>query len=378
MSKPDLEVDVDCMRRALRLARLGIGFVEPNPTVGCVIAKRNRIIGEGYHRRFGGMHAEVEALSHCSEPAAGATVYVSLEPCNFAGKTPACTEALIKARVRRVVAAMLDPNPRVSGKGLAALRDASIEVTHGLLEPQARRINAPFVKFITQRRPWVILKWAQSLDGKIATHTGDSKWISDEQMLRHAHLTRGRVDAILVGASTVQRDDPMLTARRAPAIRVATRVVLDSTLRIPLESALVRTAREVPTIIYCAPEAPDAARHALAEAGCRVHPIPRRQKRFDLGAVLDELGRAGSTNLLIEGGAETHAEFLRQNLADELHIYVAPRIIGGSAAPSPIGGDGAEKLADAIQLTAPLRPRRLGGGLFIQSILRTSELPRGT
>ncbi len=353
------------LRRALQLAARGQGRVEPNPMVGCVIVKRGRVIGEGYHRRYGGPHAEIEALRRCCESPRGATVYVTLEPCCHYGKTPPCTDALIAAQVAQVVTPLTDPNPPVAGQGLAALRKAGLRVAVGLLAEQAADLNAPFFKLVRERRPWVILKWAQSLDGKIATRTGDSKWISDEACRAHAHRVRGRIDAILVGIGTVLSDDPLLTCRVGRPRRVATRVVLDAGLRTPLRSQLVRSARQVPTWIYHAREAPVRRARALARAGCVLHAVSRVGGRLSLAAILGDLGRQQMTNVLVEGGGRLLGSFFDQGLADEFHVYIAPTLIGGAAAPGPLQGEGVRNVAAALSLS-PVPPlKRLGNGHFV-------------
>ncbi len=353
------------MRRALRLAARGLGRVEPNPMVGCILVRGGRILAEGYHRRFGGPHAEVEALRRCPDPR-GCTAYVTLEPCCFHGKTPPCTEALIAAGVRRVVAAMPDPHPRVRGRGLRRLREAGIATTVGLLEDEARRLNAAYLKLLRHRRPWVILKWAQSLDGRIATRSGDSKWITDEACRRHAHRTRAIVDAILIGVGTVRTDDPQLTCRLARPRRVATRIVLDSHLRTPIRARLVRSSRQIPTWIVCSTQAPDARAATLERAGCRIVRLPRRRRGLDLERLLDLLGRESMTRLLVEGGGRVLGSFFDADLYDELHVYVAPRLIGGREAPGPLEGCGVRRVADAAGLPEP-RVRRLGSGWVIMS-----------
>ncbi len=364
--------DEKFMRLALRLAARGRGRVEPNPMVGCVVVRNRRIIGRGYHRRFGGPHAEVEALRSCDGGAAGATVYVTLEPCCFFGKTPACTDALRAAKVGRVVAAMQDPNPRVNGRGLAILRKAGIRTALGTLGDEAAALNAPFIKLVRQRRPWVILKWAQSLDGKIATAGGESKWITDEVMRAHAHRIRGRVDAIIVGRHTVQTDDPLLTCRAGRPGRIAVRVVLDSKLRISPDSQLVRTAREVPTWIFCAVGAPLVRAKRLGSAGCVVHRVPSDAAGaggVSLPAVLDVLGAAEMTNVLVEGGGAVLGRFFDQHLADEVCLYVAPRLIGGRTAPGALNAKGVSTMKGAVALVPADGFKRLGSGWVFQGRL---------
>lgn len=360
------DADKKHLHRALKLAARAQGRVEPNPMVGCVIVKRGRVIGDGYHRRFGGSHAEIDALRRCETSPRGATVYVTLEPCCHEGKTPPCTAALIEAGVKRVVAPLKDPNPAMSGKGFARLRRARIRVDVGLLREEARELNAPFFKFTETARPWVILKWAQSLDGKIATHAADSKWISDEVCRGHAHRVRGRLDAIVLGIGTVFSDNPLLTCRAGRPRRVATRVILDSNLQTPPRSWLVRTARDVPTWIFCGATAPASRARRLESAGCVLHPVPRQRRGLRLSRVLDILGRHGMTNVLVEGGGRVLGSFFDQGLADEYHIYIAPLLIGGVAAPGPLGARGVRRVAGAMRVPETVRPERLGDGYFLR------------
>lgn len=352
------------MWRALQLAARGQGAVEPNPMVGCVLVRNGRIIGEGWHRRFGGPHAEVDALRHCTGAPRGATAYVSLEPCNHHGKTPPCVEALLDAGIGRVVAPLVDPNPQVAGRGFAALRGAGVRVDVGLLHAEAAALNAPFIKRLSTGRPWVIVKWAQSLDGKIASRTGDSKWITDEACRNHAHRTRGRVDAIMVGVQTVRRDDPQLTCRVGRVRRVATRVVLDTHLRTPTDARVVRTARHTPTWIFCGRNAPAARVRRFEKAGCRVSPVVTRGGRVSLDAVLDALGGASMTNVLVEGGGRLLGVLFDARLADEAHVYVAPLLLGGTEALGALHGVGVARVADALKLR-DARIRGVGNGWFI-------------
>lgn len=368
MSAFDAE-DERFMRRALALAGRGAGRVEPNPMVGCVIVRRGRVIGEGYHRQFGGPHAEIVALRRCTTSPAGATVYATLEPCCHIGKTGPCTRALLDAGVGRVVAACSDPNPQVHGRGFRVLRSAGVRVDVGLLRDVAHELNAPFFKLVHTRRPWVILKWAQSLDGKIATHTGDAKWISDDACRAHAHRIRGGLDAIVVGIGTVLQDDPLLTCRVGRVRRVATRVVLDSTLRTPLNSQLVKTARETATWIFCRPRVAASRARRLEQAGCVVRRVKRSRTGLDLAGILDHLGGCAMTNVLVEGGGGVLGSFLDAGLADELHVYVAPRLIGGVQAPGPLAGVGAATVDESWTLPH-LRPQRIGNGLLLRARLR--------
>jgi diaminohydroxyphosphoribosylaminopyrimidine deaminase/5-amino-6-(5-phosphoribosylamino)uracil reductase len=331
--------DADWMRQALSLAERGRGYVEPNPLTGAVIVRDGRPVGEGWHQRFGQAHAEVNALAVAGEAARGATLYVTLEPCCHFGKTPPCTDAVIRAGVSRIVAAMSDPFPQVAGKGAELLRQAGVAVEMGVCEADARRLNAPYLKLLAKGRPYVHAKWAMTLDGKIATRSGDSKWISNEASRRRVHELRGRMDAIIVGVGTVLADDPQLTAR-PPGPRVPRRVVLDHLGRTPLTSRLVQTAREIPTWIVTADEpAPQ-----LAAAGCQVLRLP------DLTALLDEMGRRRMTNILVEGGAKVLGSVRDAGEIDEVHVFIAPRLVGGREARTPMAGRGVEKIADALPL----------------------------
>jgi diaminohydroxyphosphoribosylaminopyrimidine deaminase/5-amino-6-(5-phosphoribosylamino)uracil reductase len=346
------ELDHWHLQRALELAVQGQGHVEPNPMVGCVIARGAEIIGEGWHRKFGGPHAEIEALRMAGSRAAGATMYVSLEPCCHVGKTPPCTEAIIAAGIKRVVAALRDPFPLVAGGGFAQLQAAGIEVSMGELESEARRLNAPYLKHIERGRPWVIAKWAMSLDGKIATRTGESQWISNEHSRAIVHRLRGRVDAIIVGRETVLRDDPRLTARPAGP-RTALRIVLDTNALLSMETKIVRTAKESPVLVIVSEKSPADRRKLLVEAGCEVFVCSGETHALRLREMLDELGRRHLTNVLVEGGGRVLGSLLDLREIDEAHVFIAPKLIGGLGAPSPIAGDGLAILGEAMKLDSP-------------------------
>ncbi len=330
------------MQRALLLAARGQGRVEPNPMVGCVIVGDGKVIGEGYHHRYGGPHAETEALRAVGRAGPrGATAYVTLEPCCHFGKTPPCTDALIAAGIRRVVAAMHDPFRKVRGRGVRKLERAGIEVRLGLCAAQAMRLNAPYLKLQKTGRPWVILKWAQSLDGKIATRTGDSKWISGEESRRWTHRLRGRVDAIVVGVGTVIADDPELTCRHMRPKRIASRLVLDPHLRTPLAARVVQTAKKVPTVIVTDRRGVSSSRaRALEKSGVELLGVRRTRGGFDLGNLLQRLGVRGMSNVLVEGGGRTLGMFFDAELADETVIFVARKLIGGRNATSALSGEG--------------------------------------
>jgi diaminohydroxyphosphoribosylaminopyrimidine deaminase/5-amino-6-(5-phosphoribosylamino)uracil reductase len=337
------------MRRALELAEHGRGAVEPNPLVGAVVVREGRCVGEGWHRRYGEAHAEVNALAAAGEHSRGATLYVTLEPCCHHGKTPPCTDAVRHAGVRRVVAAMSDPFPQVAGKGAELLRAAGVAVELGLCEAEARRLNAPYLKLLATGTPYVHAKWAMTLDGKIATRSGDSKWVSGEAARRLVHEQRGRMDAVVVGIETALADDPLLTAR-PPGPRAPTRVVLDSRLRLPLTSRLVRTAREAPTLVAAAEKADPERAVALEACGVEVLHLPSPGGRPEVTALLYELGRRRFTNVIVEGGGGVLGAFLDARAIDEFHVFVAPKLVGGAAALSPVAGQGVATMAEALRL----------------------------
>ncbi|MEX0676191.1 MAG: bifunctional diaminohydroxyphosphoribosylaminopyrimidine deaminase/5-amino-6-(5-phosphoribosylamino)uracil reductase RibD [Pirellulales bacterium] len=348
----DYEADAWHMARALELAARGEGLVEPNPMVGCTVVRDGESVGEGFHRRFGGPHAEIEALESAGSRARGATAFVTLEPCCHQGKTPPCTQALIQAGVSRVVVAQRDPFPQVAGRGIAELEAARIAVEVGLREAEAGEINAPYRKLITTGRPWMIAKWAMTLDGKLATHARDSRWISCDESRAVVHRIRGRVDAIMIGRGTAEADDPLLTAR-PPGVRTATRIVLDSQASLSVDSQLVRTARDVPLVVAVADDSPAKNRQRLSAAGCEVLVCPGANRGERLAWLLDELGRRQMTNVLVEGGSRLFGELFDAGQIDEIHAFIAPKIAGGENAPSPIGGAGVDLVAKAGELASP-------------------------
>jgi diaminohydroxyphosphoribosylaminopyrimidine deaminase/5-amino-6-(5-phosphoribosylamino)uracil reductase len=358
------------MQRALELAARGQGAVEPNPMVGCVIVRGDTVVGEGWHQQFGGPHAEIDALRQAGESAAGAEMFVTLEPCCHFGKTPPCTSAVIAAGLRRVVVAMADPFPQVAGKGAEQLRQAGIEVEIGLLEQPARELNAPYLTLLEKGRPWVIAKWAMSLDGKLAARTGDSRWISNVASRRVVHQLRGRVDAILVGRRTVELDDPLLTARPAGS-RVPLRIVLDATASMVIDSQMIRTIADASVLIVVGENAHLANRRKLESTGCEVVAVPGATWRERLPELLCELGRRRLTNLLVEGGAITLGGFYDLDAIDEYHVFIAPKIIGGQSAPAPLAGIGVERMDLARHLEAPI-VELLDGDIYIHGRVRRS------
>jgi diaminohydroxyphosphoribosylaminopyrimidine deaminase/5-amino-6-(5-phosphoribosylamino)uracil reductase len=346
------EFDASRMARALELAALGEGYVEPNPMVGCVIVRDGEVVGEGHHRRYGGPHAEVEALQTAGARAQRATAYVTLEPCAHQGKTPPCVEALVRAQVARVVIAQPDPFPQVAGHGIAALERAGIAVEVGLLAAEAARLNAPYLKLLSSGRPWVIAKWAMTLDGKLATTTGDSRWISSAAARTIVHRIRGRVDAVLVGRGTATTDDPLLTARPAGP-RLATRIVLDKHALLSPASKLAVSARQAPVLIACGTHPIARNVDELVASGCEIVECPGKNRAERLAWLLDELGRRRMTNVLVEGGSQVLGSFFDAGQIDEVHVFIAPKLIGGATASGPIGGDGVKRMAQALNLAAP-------------------------
>jgi diaminohydroxyphosphoribosylaminopyrimidine deaminase / 5-amino-6-(5-phosphoribosylamino)uracil reductase len=337
----DRAFDETAMRRALALASKGRGFVEPNPQVGAVVARDGRIFGEGWHERYGGPHAEVMALAAAGAAARGGTLYVTLEPCCHHGKTPPCTDAILAAGIARVVVAAEDPFPAVAGRGIERLAREGLAVEVGPCAAAATRLTAPFRKLVTTGLPWVIAKWAMSLDGHLAATPGEDRWISSPESRAIVHDLRTRVDAIVVGIGTALADDPALTARPAdPASagpRRPLRIVLDRLARLPLDSRLVRTARETPVLVAVSPAAPAARTAALVAAGCEVWSSRAPDQAARFAELLAELGRRRFTNVLVEGGPAVLASSFTADLVDEVWTFVAPKVLaaqGSGAAPT--------------------------------------------
>ena len=343
--------DIEYMRRAIELAERGVGFTNPNPMVGAVIVKGGKVIGEGWHERCGEWHAERNAFKNCTVPAEGATMYVTLEPCCHYGKTPPCTEAIIEHGIARVVVGMEDPNPLVAGKGIALLREAGIEVVCGVEEEALREQNRVFLKYISTKLPWVAMKTAMTLDGKIATRTGDSKWITGAEARAYVHELRHRFMAILVGIGTAVADDPLLNCRiEGRGVRQPIRVVVDSNARLSLDSQLVKTAGEYRTIVAHTRFAPEERVKALRETGVEMLLCKEKEGLVDVRNLLELLGQSGIDSILLEGGGSLNYTFLSEGLADELYAFIAPKIVGGMNAKTPVEGAGMEKMADAIKL----------------------------
>jgi diaminohydroxyphosphoribosylaminopyrimidine deaminase/5-amino-6-(5-phosphoribosylamino)uracil reductase len=358
------------MEEALRLARAGLEGVSPNPMVGAVLVRGGEVLARGFHRLFGGPHAEVDALRQARD-GRGADLYVTLEPCGHHGKTPPCAEAIAAAGVRRVVYAAADLNPLTRGRGLALLRRAGVELHRGLLGREALALNAPYFHWMRSGRPWVILKWAMSLDGKIATRTGESRWITGRQARAHGHALRRRADAVMVGTLTALRDDPRLTPRPARGRRPM-RIILDRRGRLPLDLRILAPERRrgAGLRVYVTSRRTAARRgRELESRGVRLLVAPEGPGGLDLAAVLSELGRLGVSQLLVEGGGKLGGSFLEGGLVDEVAVLLAPLLIGGAEAPGPLEGSGIARLSAALRLEAAER-RLVGEDLLIQGLVR--------
>ncbi|MEX2188577.1 MAG: bifunctional diaminohydroxyphosphoribosylaminopyrimidine deaminase/5-amino-6-(5-phosphoribosylamino)uracil reductase RibD [Pirellulales bacterium] len=362
------DADLGFMRRAIELARQGQGAVEPNPMVGCIVVANDRVVGEGWHQQYGGPHAEVHALAAAGEAARGATLYVTLEPCCHYGQTPPCTEAIRGAGIARVVAAMRDPFPLVDGQGITSLQAASVAVEFGLCEDEARELNAPFIKLVTRCCPWFIAKWAMTLDGRVATRAGDSQWISCEASRAIVHQLRGRVDAIVIGRGTAVADDPLLTAR-PPGLRIPLRIVMDTSAQLPLDSQLVRTAGEFDTLVAVGMEADRGRCRALAQAGCEVFSLAASTPELRLQEFVEELAGRQVTNVLVEGGPTLLGSMFDAGLIDEVHAFIAPKLIGGTFAKGPIAGVGRALIDEAAQMES-VDLRRVGDDVYITGRVR--------
>lgn len=332
------------MKRAIELAKQGAGWTAPNPLVGAVVVKNGRVIGEGYHRKYGELHAERNALAACTEDPAGATLYVTLEPCCHYGKTPPCTEIIIEKKIAKVVIGSRDPNPKVAGKGARILREHGIEVVEDYMREACDALNPVFFHYITTKTPYVVLKFAMTLDGKIATRTGASKWITGEAARNHVHQLRGRYAGILAGIGTVLADDPMLNCRIDGAHQPL-RIILDSHLRIPMGSRLVRSAKEYPLLIVCNESTRDREEgtnriQKLEEAGAKVWTLPEKNGHPDLNVLMQRLGEEKIDSVLIEGGGTVNEAALKAHIVHRVYAYIAPKIFGGEDAKTPVEGSG--------------------------------------
>ena len=352
------------MRRAIELARQGSGFVNPNPMVGCVVVKDNTIIAEGYHEYYGGFHAERNALTNCKSDCNGATLYVTLEPCCHHGKTPPCTDIIIEKGIKKVVVGLLDPNPLVNRKGVEILEKAGIEVVTGVEEESIKELNKVFLKYIKTKRPYVLLKTAMTLDGKIASYTGDSKWITNEKSRHLVHKLRSEMMGIVTGIGTVKADDPMLNCRlevqqpiansQKPDIHQPIRIIVDTKASISLESNIVKTANEYRTILAVGQQSMVNGQQSKVEMlkslNVEILYCEEKDGHVDINDLMIKLGQKGIDSLLLEGGATLNAAFLQAGCVDEVYAFIAPKIIGGEHSKSPVGGQGIELMKDAIML----------------------------
>lgn len=357
------------MKRALNLAEKGMGFTSPNPLVGAVIVKNGKIIAEGYHESYGENHAEINALNNAIEDVYGTTMYVNLEPCSHFGKTPPCVNRIVKSGIKKVVVAMEDPNPAVSGNGIKILKENGIEVEVGILKKEAEKLNEIFIKYIITKRPFIIMKAGMSLDGKIATHTGDSRWVTGEKSREYGHILRQKVSAILVGVNTVITDDPMLNTRlNKIECKDPIRIVVDSYGRTPLTSKILNI-NPSNTIIAVTNLAADENIKAFKERGADVIITPAKNHKVDLEFLIEELGNKKIDSLLIEGGGEVNFSFLKENLVDKVIFFIAPKIIGGKDAKTPVEGEGVECLEDAICLQN-VQITNMGKNIMIEGYLK--------
>jgi len=362
------------MRRAVQLARRGEGLVEPNPCVGAVIVDDQlRLISEGYHERFGGPHAEVQAIRAAGEQARNAWIFVTLEPCNHHGKTPPCTQAVLDAGIRRVFIGSLDPAPHEQRQGAETLRAAGLQVETGLCEAETDRLIRPFTRLMTAKRPYIHAKWAMTLDGKIATRTGSSQWISGPESRAVVHQLRGRCDGIITGRGTVLADDPLLTAR-PPGPRNPLRIVVDSQAQLPLNSQLVQTcSAKNPVLLVCTDQADGAKLQTLQEAGVEVLQLQADATgRPELPILLKELGQRKLTNVLLEAGGELLGSFVDQRLIDEVHVFLGPKLVGGRNAPSAVLGLGISEMADALELSH-IEAETLANDVYIRGLVPFTE-----
>lgn len=363
-----MENDRKYMLHAIGIADRGIGFVNPNPLVGAVIVKSGQVIAEGWHEYYGGLHAERNAFKNCRENPAGATLYVTLEPCCHHGKTPPCTDAVIEAGISRVVVGLTDPNPLVAGKGLQKLKDAGIEVVSGVEEALVREQNRIFLKYITTRIPWVVMKTAMTLDGKIAATGGDSKWVTGEEARQRVQQMRSRYMGIMVGSGTVKADNPMLNCRLEGTYRQPVRIIVDSKAGIDMNSRVVRTAGTYRTVLAHTAQADAGKLEELLMAGVELLACGEQNRRVDLSDLLKKLGALGIDSVLLEGGGELNYTFIQDRLLDEVFAFIAPKIIGGRDAKTPVEGAGYNRMSEAVCLRN-IKTEKIGEDLLISGRL---------
>ncbi len=365
----DRLADEQYMRMALQLALKGRGWVSPNPVVGAVIVRDDgTVIAEGWHERYGELHAERNALKNCMEPPTGATMYVTLEPCCHHGRQPPCTDAILEAGIRRVVVGSGDPNPLVAGKGIRILREHGVEVTEGVLKDECDAVNEIFFHYIQTGTPYVVMKYAMTLDGKIAAYTGKSQWITGEEARAHVHAMRGNLFGIMAGVGTVLADDPLLTCR-LPGARNPVRIICDTNLRTPMTSKIVATAAQVPTIIATASEDQEAIR-GYEEKGCRILQIAKAESgSIDLKELMKKLGSEKIDSILLEGGGTLNWSALESGIVNRVMAYVSPKLFGGSSAKTPVEGQGVTAPSSAF-LLENTTVTRLGEDFLIEGTLK--------
>lgn len=366
-------MDIKFMKRALELAKKGVGYTSPNPLVGAVIVKNNKIIGEGYHEKYGQAHAEINAFKNTTENVKGATMYVTLEPCSHYGKTPPCAEAIVKKGISKVIVGMTDPNPKVSGKGISILQENGIEVVSGILEKEAKKINEIFIKYITTKKPFCILKTAMTLDGKIATYTGDSKWITGKKSRKYVHEIRHRVSGIMVGIGTVLYDNPKLTTRlEDKEEKDPIRIIVDTKGRIPLDVNVLNIESNGKTIISTTKKASKEKIEAIKKKGAEIIITPLKNGRVDLQYLMSELGNKGIDSVLLEGGETLNFSALEEGIVDKVISFMAPKIIGGTDAKTPVGGKGIKNINQAITLK-DMEVSKIDEDIMIQGYIRKEE-----
>lgn len=366
-------MDVKYMRKALELAEMGAGFVNPNPMVGAIIVKNGKIIGEGYHRYFGGNHAEVDALNSTVEDPRDSTMYVTLEPCSHFGKTPPCVNAIIERGISKVVIAMLDPNPLVSGRGVEILKNNNIQVVTGVLEGEAKRLNEVFIKYITTKLPFCLMKSAMSIDGKTATESSDSKWITSSSSRIYVHRLRHRYSAIMVGINTVLTDNPKLTVR-IPDFQGKNpiRIVIDSKCKTPLDSNAVKGISEAKTIIATTDLADIDKIHKLESLGVEVLIIPNKSGHVNLNILMKKLGEMAIDSILLEGGGTLNYSSLEAGIVDKINFFIAPKIIGGYLSKSPVDGKGVPLVKDAFSIR-DLATHTFDGDIMLEGYISSDK-----
>lgn len=361
-------LDEKFMRRAIELAVKGVGKVNPNPLVGAVIVKNNRIIGEGYHEFYGGAHAEINAIKNAIESIVGAVIYVTLEPCHHYGKTPPCVDEIIKNKFSKVVIGQVDPNPLVAGKSIKKLKEHGIEVQTGILEEDCKRLNEVFNKYILTNKPYVVLKVAMSLDGKIATSTGESMWITGEKAREHGHELRNKLSSIMVGVNTVIKDNPSLTCRLHHG-RNPTRIIVDSNLRIPLDAKVLEIKEDSKCLIATTEKAVKEKFEVLRDKGADILILPEKNGRVDIRILIEELGKLKIDSILLEGGGTLNYSFLEEKLVDKVDFYVSPKIIGGEKSKTPVEGLGISSLKEAFKISN-VSTEFLGEDILIEGYLK--------